>query len=476
MNRDEIVQVYAQGVESVRAVIESLQQQVVTLQARVTDLERRLNQDSHNSHQPPSRDQTRPRPQPKSLRRKSGKRPGGQAGHEGHTRSLSEQPDQVLTHAPTVCTQCQQDLCSVSATGYDRRQVRELPALRVQVIEHRALHKTCPQCQQVTVGVFPPTVSQPVQYGAQFKGLAVYLQTYQLLPFERTHELLLDCFGDSPCNDSVGEWLQVASQQLQPFEKRLTQTLARQAVLHSDETSMRVQGQRHWVHSTSTTTLSHYAVQSQRGVTALNTIGILPKFQGVLMHDAYPSYFSYACMHALCNAHLLRELVAVHEQTGQAWAAQFQQLLRDAKHAVAEARAQGQQAFSPAQRGSWTRRYLRLVRQGLQANPAAPPSGQRGRTAQSPARNLLLRLEKYPMAVLRFVHDFRVPFDNNQAERDIRMLKVKQKISGTFRSVTGAEQFCRLRSYVATLHKQDLPLLAGLQSLFVGQPLLPRFH
>lgn len=473
LNRDEIEALYDNSREALLTLVEQLQQQVTLLTARVNELEQRLKQDSHNSHKPPSSDGLAK--QPRSQRQRSGKRAGAQRGHRGVTRPLSDSPDQIIKHTPSQCRQCGAALEHIAADGYERRQRIELPPLKCQVIEHQAERKVCAQCQTVNRGVFPESVSQPVQYGAQFKAVLVYLQAYQLLPYDRTRELMSDLFQVEPAVGTLETTLNACHQVLAPVERQIREAIVQAAVVHYDETGIRIGGQTHWLHQAGTATLTFFAHHRKRGRVAMDAISPLAQFHGIAVHDALRSYLGYPCAHALCNAHLLRELTALSEQ-GHGWAAQLQTLLLDIKQAVAQAKQQGQRALATAQRQAFAADYTAIVHSALQANPPSPPSGQRGRTKQSAAYNLLQRLTTQPEAVLRFMHHFAVPFDNNLAERDLRMVKLRQKISGCFRSDDGASIFCRLRGYISTLRKQRLAILPALHNVIIGRPLVPQLR
>jgi len=496
-SRDEIVAVYQAGPEALVAWVEQLleahqrqvvelttqveqlvgvhQLQLANLTTRIEQLEARLGKDSHNSHQPPSSDGPGKK-RTHSLRKRSGKKSGGQAGHPGVTRCLVDDPDAILPHEPLVCAGCGASLAGAPAIGQERRQVIEIPLPRPVVTEHQAVQKTCRVCQTVTAGDFPPDVTQPVQYGPRTKAVAVYLQSYQLLSYERTVEALRDLFGVSPSEGTLASAQQTAYTQLVPVEQAIGNALRQADVAHVDETGIQVAGHPEWVHVMSTAALTFYAHHVKRGRQAFEAIGLLIGFGGRRVHDAWAPYLSLAGLYALCNAHLLRELIALFEETGQPWAQQLIKLLLSMKAAVADARAAGQTELTPRQRAGYEAAYTRFITEGLRANPPPPPTGKRGRPKQTPAKNLLDRLVTHRAAVLAFLHDFRVPFDNNQAERDLRMLKVKHKVSGCFRSPEGANYFCRIRGYISTLRKQEHSILAGLTSVFAGPPYMPRLQ
>ena len=451
------------------------QQQIAQLTAQVQALQERLAKDSHNSHLPPSSD--RFSRQPKSLRKKSGRKPGGQEGHRGYTLMFSPTPDEVLVHAVERCEQCQADLSQVPASLLERRQVVDMPPARLLVREHRREQKHCPQCQHVTLAAFPAEVCGPVQYGPRIGAIAVYLVQQQLLPLARACEVMEDLLSVSMSEGTLCDVLSRCANNLLDVEHQIKEALISSAVIHQDETGLYVQGQRQWLHVTCTPTLTHYAVHPKRGKEALDAIGILPRFTGTSVHDGWRSYFLYACGHALCLVHLLRELTFLAEEQALEWAADLKALLLDMKEATDQAREQGLATLHPLEVADWQAQFLALLAQAdALTPPAQAPPGQRGRAKQSAARNLLDRLLDHQEAVLAFLHRLVVPFDNNQAERDVRMVKVQQKVSGTFRSEAGAATFCRIRGYVSTLRKQGMHLLSALEASLRGHPILPSFQ
>ena len=458
-----------------------LREQVTALLARVHALEARQAKDSHNSSKPPASDGLkRQLPQTRSLRRRSGRKPGGQLGHVGETLHLvaPDQVDDVVEHRPVVCATCQTPLNEAAeVTACERRQVQDLPPIRLRVTEHQALHVRCAACQQVTAAPFPAAAPSRAQYGPRLRALAVYLVDHQLVPYARVQELLRDLLGARLSAGTLVTWAQQAAAAVAPVEEQVKAALQQAPVLHADETGVRRMGRLAWAHVACTPTLTHYAIQAKRGHVATDAIGILPGATGVSVHDGWKPYQRYTtCRHALCNVHHLRELTFQEEQYQQSWAQHLKALLVEMRTAVEQARAGSQTRLLPAQRDAFVARYEQALTVGRAANP--PPERrphQRGRLKQSPARNLLERLSLGQAQVLAFLDDFAIPFDNNQAERDLRMLKVQQKISGGFRSEAGADAFAFLRGYVSTLHKQGVALLSALETLFTGSPLYPAF-
>jgi transposase len=335
----------------------------------------------------------------------------------------------------------------------------------------------------VSRGRFPEGVTQPLQYGAGVKSLLVYLQSYQLLPYARTCELFHDLFGSAPSEGTLSETLQSCSFQLEATEAAIREALTQAKVAHFDETGLRVEGKLHGLHSqsglslysASTETLTHYSPQKKRGQEGMKAAGVLPNFQGRAVHDGWASYFTYGCDHALCNAHHLRELTFLAERHSQAWAEELKRLLIEMKQAVEAANDAGKAALTKKTLRSLLKRYDTLLKTGEAANPPPPEAvPRRGRRKQTPARNLLGRLRRYQEETLAFLYDFAVPFDNNPAEREIRMMKVQQKVSGGFRSQEGAQAFCRIRGYIASARKQSHPVLFALQPETISsRPLRP---
>ena len=469
--RDELIQQQQALLADQNAVIQHHEEQMSSLREQMKALRDQLVKDSHNSHLPPSSERFVRKP--KSLRKPSKKQSGGQPGHPGSSLQFSSTPDELIELHVEVCETCQQDLHAVAACGRERRQVVDLPSPRVVVREYRAEQKQCPHCQQITSAVFPTGVQAPIQYGPHVGATAVYLVQQQLLPLARTCEVLRDLLGVQMSEGTVGELIKRCAGQLAPVEQQITEALKQAEVLHQDETGLDVAGKRHWMHVTCTPTLTHYHVDASRGQAALEAIGILPQFTGVSIHDGWGSYFLYDCEHAVCIVHLLRDLVFLEEQ-GIPWAADLKTLLLDMKEATDQARAQGKPRLDPLEVVDWEAQFLRLLHEGDQAHPrATAPPGKRGRCKQSEARNLLDRLRKQQKAVLTFLEDLRVDFDNNLAERDLRMVKVQQKVSGCFRSEAFAQAFACIRGYLSTLRKQGLPLLSSLQATLAGHPVLP---
>lgn len=487
VSEEEARAIYRQGEEVVVAFIQSMSQTILSmnqnillLTARVQNLEDRLAKNSRNSGKPPSSDPPFDKPAPKSQRKGHGRKTGGQPGHEGHTLKGVAHPDHEVIHRVKICQQCHTSLETLPATQTESRQVFDLPKVRLEVTQHSAESKVCPVCGFENKAAFPDGVEQPVQYGPEVKAQAVYLNQYQLIPLERVSEVFSDWYGQPLAEGTIISAGQEVAHQVQPVQKAIRTHLTEQeAVVHFDETGLGIEGVLHWLHVASSARLTYYAVHPQRGQAALEAIGILPKLQGRAMHDGWAAYFYYAQRwHALCNSHHLRELEFLRERYPQGWESHLTALLLEMKAQV-ERTKPIQDALPPDQIAAFERRYDALIAEGLQANPMpeADPAQpkKRGRVKKSKPRNLLERLKTHKAATLAFVYDFKVPFDNNQAERDIRMVKVKQKVSGCFRSTDGADRFCLVRGYLSTARKNGQSALEALRRALAGQPYLPSF-
>ena len=463
--RDELIELCRREPEKVVDLL-------LALEAKVNNLEKRLNRNSKNSDQPPSSDGLRKFPRRPS---KSKRNSGGQSGHKGKTLRFSEHPDKVIRHSADCCDDCGASLTNVEGVFVSRRQEIEIPEKPVQVIEHQCLEKQCPHCGQHNRGQYPAHVTGNVQYGRRFKAFCLYLMNYQLLPYERTGELLKTLLGYQPGGGTLKRILDHAYEALEPIEKLIKEAIRGSPVGHGDETGIRVDGYTRWMHVFSNPSYTYYYWSKHRGQKAHHADGLLPGYQGILMHDAYRSYFVHEYEHALCNAHLLRELQAIDETEAQArWSRRLMRLLRVAWALVKNAKASGQTQLSLKQRDRIFALFDQIVGRADTQEPRKQRQvGQRGRVGQSISRNLLDRLITHKADYLRFVGDFRVPFDNNLAERDLRMSKLQQKISGCFRTEGGANSFCRIRGYISTLRKQDHKLLPALLSLWTDTPFSP---
>ena len=462
-------------IESLKDQIEALKDQNEALKDHNEQLKNdnkelkdRLNTNSKNSNKPPSSDVF---DKPKSNRKKSGKPKGGQKGHQGYTLNQVENPDKVIHHQVKECKDCGHSLESIDVDEIKKHQVFDLPPVEIEVTEHQLEHKLCPHCGCENKAACPEGAEQPTQYGPELKSLAVYLRHYQLLPYHRIKEFFEDLFNHSISTGTLVNFNRVCYNTLKPVEEEIKSQITNSAVVHFDETGIRVEANNTWLHVASTSSLTYYFAHPNRGQKATEDIDILPHFEGTAVHDNWPTYFKYICDHALCNAHHLRELTSCEERDEQQWATDMKELLLEIKEAV-----ESGDHLSPDKIKQYENRYSKLVEQGLELNTPLEieqKPGKRGRKKQTKTKNLLDRLDERDQYVLAFMHDSNVPFDNNQAERDLRMTKVQQKISGTFRSWEGAKYFARIRGYVSTARKNGYSLLEALKTVFGDDPIIP---
>jgi len=455
-------------------------QRIAELEALVAELRARLDQNSRNSSKPPSSDGYAKEPVEKSkgkkrsLRRRSGRKPGGQRGHEGHHLQRREDPDDTVLHEVKTCECCGRDLSAAPIEQSQSRQVFDLPEMpALECVEHWTQKRRC-ECGHLTGSSFPAGVTAPVCYGPRIRALGVYLVSYQHLSYERAAEILTDWAGAPISVATLQAFVAEGAEGLEEFLGEIRSQLAGAEVAHFDETGGRVDGRLQWIHCASTDTLTLLTVHRKRGVKAMLAAGVLPDFRGVAVHDNWAPYRNFEdVLHALCGAHHLRELICAEEQ-GQAWAVAMGCLLLDTKDAVEQAKAADRMRLSKKVLAELHASYREVIKLGYEENPTLADHGDGPQRKRTKAQNLLLRLDHREVEVLRFAHDFRVPFDNNLSERDLRMVKLQQKISGCWRTSAGAERFLAIRSYLSTARKQGLRPIDALMALAAGRPWVPQ--
>jgi len=470
LTREQIQQIYDIGPDAVIQLIEKLFEaidtneklvdQIASLKARVNELEKQLAQNSSNSHKPPSSDGLKKKV--RSLRQKSKNKSGGQKGHKGHTLKQVAKPDKVIECFVDSCTTCGKSLADTTVIGVEKRQLFDIPPVSIEVTEYQAEIKKCTHCNTTNKASFPKAVTQPVQYGSRIKAQAIYLMNQHLLPYQRTSEILFDFYGQQISTGTLFNINHDCYQALKKPVEQIKEQVIASDIVHSDETGLRVNKKTRWLHSASTLFWSYYTFHQKRGSDAMDQADILPRFKGILVHDHWKAYFKYQCRHALCNAHHLRELIFIFEHDKQKWAKQMIELFLEIKQSVEKAKSNGAQNLARSKIENFQKRYNKIIDHGLKMNPDHDP--KRKKKKRTKAQNLLHRLHKFCEQTLAFMYDFRVPFDNNLAERDIRMIKVQQKISGCFRSNQGAEIFCRIRSYISSAKKQGYNILCVIQN------------
>lgn len=438
------------------------------LEKRVQELEQKVEKNSRNSSKPPSSDGLKRRPaQP---RESTGKPKGGQPGHVGVTRTWTETPDRVMEVRPERGCECGRTLEGRPGRIGECRQQIEISTPRTEVTEYRQVIVAC-GCGCEHRGVFPEGVTSHVSYGPNLKAYAVGLVDGHFVSLERTAEIIADQYGVKPSDGSIQKWIGQVAERLNGQYGTIGLTIAAAEVAHFDESGVRVNGHTHWLHVAGTAEQVFYTIHPKRGQEAMTAAGILPAFTGCAVHDHWKPYFGFdAATHSLCNAHVLRELRYFEEATdGHQWPIRLREILVAGKKAVEQALAAGQAAVAPEQLASLLDEYDRWVRLGLLVFPERPKEpGRKGRPKQHPATNLLGRMRDYKTEILRFLHDFRVPFDNNLAERRVRPVKVKLKVAGGFRAVGGSAAFCVIRSVWETSRSQGINPFHTLRTAFAG--------
>lgn len=476
--RGELGELRAQLAERDRTIVvlseenAALRAQLGVVLERVAELERRVGQSPRNSDQPPS-SEAYGKPPPRSRRTRGQRGPGGQPGHEGTTLCQIADPDRVVCHAPRRCG-CGRSLRRAPVTSVEVRQVFDLPEIRLDVTEHRIEHRAC-RCGRVTMAELPAGVNAPTQYGPSVRAVATYLLAGQHLPLGRTAQLLAEVLAAPVGEGSLAAWYTQAAAGLAGFEAAVRDQLAAADVLGADETGLRVDGRLHWLHTARTDELTLLTVSERRGVAGMREAGVLPALRpgAVLVHDGWAPYREFDVTHALCGAHLLRELAAAADVGGQAdWATAMDRLLCEINDTVRAGREIGARRLQPTLFTTYERRYQEIVDAGWAANPDHRP-GQRGKRKRPKHVNLLDRLDAHRNEVLRFTGDFRVPFTNNGSERDIRPARIRVKVAGGLRTINGAKAFARLRSYLSTAAKQGRSPFQVLRDLHNGNPWIP---
>ena len=469
LDREQLITLLLAALERCRV----LELKVIELTERIVELEGRLNQNSANSSKPPSSDGF-VKPKPHSRRKKSGKKPGGQYTHQGHGMCMADRVTETEVITPQTCPCCGENLENVQGHKTDTHYVMEIPPIKATVTEYIQEEKTSPTCGTRISVEYPPEAAAPQQYGSNLKALIVLLTETGMVAMNRVVEILEAITGIPISSGTVANTIEKCAKNLEEPVKRIKDRVKEAKVGHFDETGMRSQGRLEWLHTASTVHLTYLAMNKKRGKEAMDEIGILNDFKGIAVHDCLASYWKYDCVHSLCNAHLLRELAFIDETTGQRWAKEMIELLVEIKNAV-DMRKRDQKAFLPkGELSNYIKRYYLLVEEGLNKNPEqTKPEGRRGRAKQSKARLLVIRLQEHKDEYLRFAEDFTCPFDNNQAERDIRMAKVKQKVSGCFRSDEGGKYFATIYSFIQTLKKNRVPVFSELVKAFKGNYSFP---
>ena len=452
------IEAFEQGVDS-----------VVALAIQLASKRKYVKKDSSNSGMAPSSDLGKKK-RPNS-RKPSEKKQGGQPGHKGSTLDKVSDPDVIIDCKPSDCGCGHFFNGNEEFDGVSSRQVFDIPEPKVVVTEYVVKNYLCPYCGQIHSGEFPEDISAPTQYGDSIKAHIIYMMNYQMLPYKRTAEMFQNLFG---MNISEGTLRNIQHKFYNIIEEpveAIKNHIINSNIIHADETGLYAEGNRQWLHVASTDLFTHYFTHKKRGKEAMDFGGILPEFEGQVIHDYWSSYYSYTkCNHGLCNSHHLRDLQYIIDLEKHEWAGEMKQFLSDSKKVVDSEKENGSTELSESKLKELTEIYNGIIERGYKEIPQPPQKkkGVRGRQAKGKSRNLLDRFYEKPEQVIGFIYDFEIPFDNNLAERDIRMMKVKQKISGTFRSTEMAEAFCATRSYISTAIKQKVNVFSAIKDAFQG--------
>lgn len=461
-------------IEELRLLLDSMrqshEQEVADLQKVIEALQEQLNKNSRNSSKPPSSDGLA-KPAPKSLRKKSGKKQGGQTGHDGVHLCTTCEPDDIKPHMPSICESCPRyKECLGTACIAERRTVIDA-VVEVNVTEHCSLSVQCPLCNETLRGNFPDNIRGPIQYGENLQALTVALNTVGALSINRIHEILGNVFNIPLSTGVIYNMVHRCAQAVSGTVTAIGELVKQSYTAHFDETGSRVNGKLWWVHNASTSNLTYLGISTKRGARGMNDVGILPEFQGIAVHDCWSPYWKYPNLagHALCNVHLTRELVGVMENhPKQTWAKDFKALLEAMKKARDKAIEKGKSDLSYYLYRKFSTQYDEIIARGIEQNPLKPPKKKRGRPAKGKVRSLIDRLQKRKASVCLFIYDFAVPFSNNQAEQDIRIIKVKNKVTGGFRTEHGANDYLMIMSYVGTAKKNNVNVHEAIKQAIAG--------
>ena len=452
---------------------EELKAENLLLKQEIRKLKESAGKDSTNSSKPPSTDNAFKEKESKANKNKKRER-GAQEGHIGKNLKKSDNPDIIEILQPTTCEGCSHNLEDVDVKSVSSRQIFDIPPIAMEVTEFQQQTKVCPCCGKVNKPDFPDGLNSYVQYGDNVKAFITYLNTYQMIPYERITELIEDLTTHNICDGTIYNTLKGFHTKLQPFEENSKKLLLESAVINVDETGTQVGAKLHWSHVISTSIVTYYMIHAKRGSEAIDDMGILPFYKGIAVHDHWKAYYKYECKHSYCNAHILRELNGIIENEKVVWASDMHKLLTGMNNYLYSLEEKGIESPSKGKIQQYYKRYDDICRA---AQKYYPPPKEKPKTnrkpAQSKGKNLLDRLVEHKEGTLMFFMNLLVPFTNNLAEQDLRMLKVKEKISGCFASFKGAEMFNRIRGFISTMKKNNRPVLEELRNVLRGETYMP---
>jgi len=453
-------------------IIKNLYEIIDKLNQTIIELTEKLNKNSRNSSKPPSSDGLA-KPSPKSLRKASNKKPGAQKGHPGANLTFKEEPDEIIQHIPSICQNCSSlDNCINKAGVEETRHIIDT-VVKVKITAHNTLVMNCPLYNTVQKSIFPDSIKAPVQYGENLQALAVSLNTIGAVSIQRTHEILSSVFNISISTGTINAMVSRCAAKLEGTVEWIRQEVAASDIINNDETGTRVDGKTMWVHNASNKKYTYLSIHEKRGVDGMESAGVLPLYSGITVHDCWAPYWKYnEIEHAICCAHILRELIGVEENyPKEKWATAFKKLLLAMKAAKEKAIEKGKEKLSRYYMEKFDALYDQTIKQAKKKNPIIESSeNKRGRKKKGKVRSLIDRLATYKDSICFFIKNFAVPFDNNQAERDIRMIKTKGKVSGCFRSMDGARDYLKIMSYVGTVKKHKKNTFEAIRLAIMGIP------
>ena len=460
----------ARMIASLNETILQLNTIIESLNRQIQELQEKLNKNSRNSSKPPSSDGYA-KPSPTSLRQKSGKKRGGQNGHNGTCLSTLCDPDEIEQHMPGPCHGCPHyEQCKGTACIAESRSVIDA-VVKVTITEHQAMSVACPLCNQTLRGEFPANIRGPIQYGENLQALTISLNTAGALSINRIHEILSNVFDIPLSTGAISNIVHRFADKITEPVSAIAEKLKAASLAHFDETGTRVDGKTWWVHNASNALLTYLDIDRKRGTAGMDATGILPEFSGIAVHDCWAPYWKYPELkHAICNAHITRELLGIMQNhPEQSWASDFKLLLEEMKRIRDREAGKGKESLSAYYYRKFSRRYDEIINAGLEQNPVSEAIGKkRGRLKKGKIRALIERLQKQKNAVCLFIYNFAVPFTNNQAERDIRNVKVKTKVSGCFRTEQGAHDYLKIMSYIGTAKKNHVNVHEAIRQAIVG--------
>ena len=463
--------------ESLQQENNTLRQENIDLKAKldaalkkIAELEARINMNSSNSSKPPSSDGVNKPNRNRSLRQKSGRKPGGQKGHKGSGLSMPEKPDEIKSCLPQDCLACpNREVCQFHVI--DRHYVFDVKIHR-HVTEYQQKGCYCPnQENKYLVGEFPAEAKATKQYGFVVSALALILPTECTVSIARTHKFLKDMTGFPISTGWVQSVVSGCKERLSDFRNRLRRMVQESAVVNFDETWERVNGETRYVHNASTDKLTYQTVSKKRGKDGMTEAGVLPGFKGIAVHDRWVPYWNFSTVggHGVCCAHLLRDAQGLHERNPHKWFFRlFIYILLKMKKLKERRIRQGKDVSSARSLREYSIMYDNIITLGRVEYPIEESPHKKGRPALGKARSFVESMAKLKAEVCLFFTDFAVPFDNNQAERDLRHIKVKQKVSGCFRTEEGADNFACIHSFLSTAKKMGHSVMEAISQMLNG--------